>query len=172
MGTDKAFVEVGSRPMVRRVVDALVEAGCSEVTAVGGDRARLLALGLDVVDDRWPGEGPLGGLVTAIEVASSRGADVVLVAGCDLPFLTGRSLADLVTSARGPDIDVALAHSGRDEPLCAAWRVASCGPVLQRAFGTGERAVHRAMAPLRLRRVAVDGSELHNVNRPDDLTGR
>ena len=34
--------------------------------AIGGDAAGLARLGLEVVVDEWPGEGPLGGLTTAV----------------------------------------------------------------------------------------------------------
>ena len=83
MGTDKAFVEVDGRPMAGRVAAALRAAGAAEVLAVGGDLDRLPSLGFDrAVPDRHPGEGPLGGLLTALAAA---GHDVVVVLACDVP---------------------------------------------------------------------------------------
>ena len=51
MGQDKAVLEIAGRAMALRVADALHAAGASVVVALGGDRARLEALGLVVVDD-------------------------------------------------------------------------------------------------------------------------
>jgi molybdopterin-guanine dinucleotide biosynthesis protein A len=170
MGSDKAFVEVNGRPMVRHVADALTGAGCELVIAVGGDRPGLEGVGLEVVDDRWPGAGPLGGVVTALEAAAERGARTVLVVGCDTPFVSTRSLRRLLDAAAADQVDVALATTGRDEPLCAAWNT-SCRSVLRASFDAGERAVHRAIARWSVVRVPVEPAELHNVNRPDDLIG-
>src|SRR5262245_1565825 len=80
MGRDKALVEVDGRPMAGRVAAALREAGAAEVQAIGGDAAGLGELGLDVVPDRFPGEGPLGGIVTALSAASQ---PVTVVVACD-----------------------------------------------------------------------------------------
>ena len=66
MGVDKAAVEVDGTPMARRVGDVLAAAGCSPVIAIGGDPTALGHLGLDVVDDGFPGQGPLGGILTAL----------------------------------------------------------------------------------------------------------
>lgn len=183
MGTDKAFVEVDGRPMVRHVADALEAAGCERVIAVGGSQPRLTALGLTVVEDRWPGEGPLGGIITALGESDELGAPLVLVVGCDLPSVTSTTLVGLVAALRAADpavtadgvadvvADVAVARTDRDEPLCAAWAVVPALAELGPSFDAGERAVHRAMARLRVARVPVGRAELHNVNRPDDLIG-
>jgi molybdopterin-guanine dinucleotide biosynthesis protein A len=179
MGVDKAFVEVGGRPMVLRVTAALIGAGCDQVVVVGGDRVALMALGLEVVEDLRPGEGPLGGLVTAVTVVGdqhsgahgSRHADIVLGVGCDLPLVEAVTLSRLVDVLDEDGLDVAVARTDRDEPLCAAWRVSTCAPVLRSCLEDGERAVHRALRRLQVGRLPVDVRELHNVNRPDDLIG-
>ena len=49
-------------------------------------RTLLAGVGSRVVDDRWPGEGPLGGVLTALLDVDG---DVV-VAACDLPDLDAR----------------------------------------------------------------------------------
>jgi molybdenum cofactor guanylyltransferase len=72
MGRDKALLVVDGVPMVRRVVDAARTAGASSVLCVGspltpGGRALVAdAAGVPAVEDRWPGKGPLGGIVTAL----------------------------------------------------------------------------------------------------------
>ena len=138
MGRDKAFVELDGRPLAAMVLDALREAGAAPVVAVGGDLANLTALGFDrVVPDRHPGEGPLGGIVTALDAVA---ADVVVVLGCDMPWVTAEALGSLVDAlAADPLADVAVGESDRLEPLFAAWRRAACRPVLQQAFADGIR---------------------------------
>ena len=85
MGTDKALLVVDGRPLAVVAAEALRGAGATDVFAVGGDRAGLEAAGLRWVADRWPGEGPLGALVTALDAST---ADVVAVLACDRPTRT------------------------------------------------------------------------------------
>lgn len=165
MGRDKAFVEVDGTAMVGRVSEALIAAGCHPVVAVGGDQALLTELGLAWIADRWPGEGPLGGIVTAL---AATGADTVVLA-TDLPFVDAPIVHALVAAAEThADADVVIVRSDRDEPLCALWRQRSLA-ALTASFEGGERAVHRAIAGLAVHRVDADARTMTNVNRPEDL---
>ena len=94
----------------------------------------------------------------------------MLVVATDLPWLDATTLGALLEHVSRTDLDVVVARSGRLEPLCALWWPSAAGP-LAAAFDAGERAVHRAIAGMRVQEVAVDGAALVNVNRPDDLAG-
>ncbi len=167
MGAIKALVEVDGRPMARRVADALLAAGCSGVTLIGGDPVELAVLGLAVVPDRHPGSGPLDGVITAIEASVG---DVV-IAACDLAYLTGTAVGALVDAADAdPAADVIVARTARVEPACALWRQTALRTA-QAAFGDGERAVHRVLDQLRTIEVRVADDELRNINAPGDLPG-
>ena len=168
MGRDKATMPVDGVAMARRVADALIAAGCDPVVAIGGDVERLAVLGMLVEPDRWPGEGPLGAIVAALTAATGP----VLVAACDLPWLDASTVIALIDAAVAhPDVDVVHASSPRVEPLCAVW-FPSARPVLAAAFAAGERAVHRAMAPLAAHACLVDAAAVANINRPEDLPSR
>ena len=65
MGRPKALIEVDGAPMVVRVATALGAAGCTPVRLIGATRCRRTS-GITLVEDRWPGEGPLGGVITAL----------------------------------------------------------------------------------------------------------
>ena len=60
--------------------------------------------------------------------------------------------------------------SDRLEPLCAVWARQAHQP-LERLVLEGERAVHRALASLRVVTVQVDAAAVANVNSPADLPG-
>ena len=114
MGVDKATMPVDGVAMARRVADALAAAGCSPVSAIGGDPAELGRLGLELIVDRYPGDGPLGGILTALAVQAP-----AAVVACDLPGLRAATVTSLL-DALG-DHDAAIAFSDRAEPLCAVW---------------------------------------------------
>ena len=167
MGTDKALVEVAGTPLVARAAAALRAAGCHPVLVVGGDAARLAELGLGAVADRRPGEGPLDGIVRALEVADGSAAVVV---ACDMPELAPATITALIAAldASSSSLDVVVARSERLEPLCAAWAPHAL-PSLVEAFEDGERAVHRVLDGLRVGEVCVAADQVRNVNTPADL---
>ena len=166
MGTDKAFVEVGGMPMAERVAAALEEAGCDPVVFVGGDAVLLTRLGRPVLDDRWPGEGPGGGVLTALAELD----DDVVVAACDLAMLGAVSVRRLMAAAVGAlDADVVVAATDRLQPGLALWRLA-VRATLERRWAEGARAVHRLIGGVRSVTVDVDPAELRNVNTLEDLS--
>ncbi len=177
MGTDKAAVVVDGVAMARRVADALAAAGAVDVVAVGGDLSALTALGLDVVPDRWPGEGPLGGIVTALDVLAPPpdvAVDIVVVAACDLPALTAAVVVDLVVALAAAAVGIGAAVpvvDGVAQPHLLAVRAAAA-PVLHAAFTGGERAPRRALRDVGVAEVDLgDDGALRDVDRPEDLPG-
>jgi molybdopterin-guanine dinucleotide biosynthesis protein A len=164
MGRDKALVPVDGVPMAQRVAAVLAGAGCAPVVAVGGDGLALQALGLIVVGDLYPGEGPLGGLITAL---SATDAEVVMVVSCDVPRLRTKTVEQVV-AALAEDALVAVAYTDRVQPLCAAWR-RSALPSLEERFEGGQRMVRALLADLGAVEVLVDAEDLLNVNTMRDL---
>jgi molybdopterin-guanine dinucleotide biosynthesis protein A len=166
MGRDKALIEVDGTAMVDRL-GAVLAAVCTDVVAIGPSP---LAGGLRAVPDEFPGEGPLGGVITALRFADDD-YDAVVIVACDLPWLDVDTLGQVVAAfanAANDTEDVAVARTDRLEPLCAVWdpRVAKA---LDLQFDRGERAVHRALDGLRVRAVDVAAAPLRNVNVPNDL---
>ncbi len=83
MGKEKAFLEVGGKQLIRRVADVMM-AVCSDVSVVGGTEEKFSHHGLPWFPDKVPGLGPLGGIETAL----LRKKSDIVVAACDLPYLT------------------------------------------------------------------------------------
>jgi molybdopterin-guanine dinucleotide biosynthesis protein A len=167
MGRDKAFVTVDGVPMVVRVAEALTGAGARSVMTIGGNVTRLRVLGLDARVDSRQGDGPLGGLVTAMELAVD---PVLVVLATDLAWLPPAVVRTLVQRLTADTAaDVAAAETDRREPLCAAWRIDVCRDELADAYLAGERSVRAAMERLSVADVAVDPDDLWNANHPEDL---
>jgi molybdopterin-guanine dinucleotide biosynthesis protein A len=167
MGTDKALLVVDGSPMAVRVVDAMAAAGIDDVVCVGGDRAALGALGLTVIPDDHPGDGPLGGIITALRWAAKR-ADVVLVAPCDL--LVPSAALFTATMAGLTERPVVLpVTAGSAQPLNAAYRVGALEPLVE-AFASGERSVKAAITRMPSTEVTTIGAAaLADADGPGDL---
>lgn len=181
MGTDKAFVEIGGVPMVVRAVEALRAAGPAPVLVVGGDRERLNALGLDAVEDRYPGAGPLGGVITALGALDERGGDAleaVVTMPCDVispdAAAVRRVLAGLAAAAYSTDGSAAAdlivpIGAGAPQWAHAAWRRRCLGPLTE-AFERGVRALREVARQLHAVQVEVPGEGwFRDADRPEDL---
>ena len=97
--------------------------------------------------DLHPGEGPVGGVLTALAAV---GGDDVLVAACDLPDLDAATVAAmLAAAARNPGAEVVAAETERLEPLLAWWPATStparAGALRRRGAGVarGDRRARR-----------------------------
>lgn len=167
MGRDKALVRIADAPMASRVARACLDAGASRVRAVGGDVPALRDVGLDAVADRWPGAGPLAGIVQALDTANQ---PVVVVLACDLVAPDAAAIGTLVDRLTRSDADVVVPGvDGRPQWLHGAWRRAAAGKLATR-FAAGERAVHRAAVALAVDVVdGLDPAALADADHPSAL---
>jgi molybdopterin-guanine dinucleotide biosynthesis protein A len=117
MGSDKAFLRLGDETLLWR---ALKTAGAvaSAVRIVG--EAQKFAVFGEVVEDVYPGQGPLGGIHAAL---SSSTTELNLVLAVDLPFLGPGFLEYLLSRARESDAMITVPRAGGGlQPLCATYR--------------------------------------------------
>jgi len=122
MGRDKALLPINGQPLIGRLAERL-QAVTDLVYICANERDRYSFLGLRVIQDLFPGQGPLAGLHAAL-IASPRAA--VLLVACDMPMVEDRLLRALMRMAEeGYDAIVPCSSSGRIQPLCGLYR-ASC----------------------------------------------
>lgn len=164
MGSDKATFDVDGSPMAVRVAHAAEAAGASEILLIGGTQARAKKLVGSWKKDGFPGEGPLGGVITALKAASH---DSVVVLSCDMPFITDAVISSLVRGLA--DAQASVGRTDRLNWLCAAWSKEECLPTLQSVWKRKERAVHRAAVLLDVAEVPVPAVAVRNINTPADL---
>ena len=175
-GSDKALALIGSETLLARMCK-LVEAATDKARIVA-PCGRYLDSGFEVVEDRWPDEGPLGGIITALGATEKdqNACQWNLMISCDMPFLTQRWLEFQCERAKASDAEVIVPRSAHGmEPLCACWRTSTLG-ALQAAFDEDIRKVTEAMKRLRMeildethwKRFDSDGRLFWNMNTPQD----
>jgi molybdopterin-guanine dinucleotide biosynthesis protein A len=144
-GQDKALAKIAGRPMILRMRDLLQESGFA--VNVVADPQKYTHLGIAALPDTWPGEGPLGGIVTALhhsEIAEPP-REWNLVVSCDMPFLTADWLRFLAARAQKSTAQVVLPQSDYSlEPLCACYHIGAKN-ALHQAFEAGVRRVTQAL---------------------------
>ena len=167
MGSDKAFVVAGDRPMAVIVADALWEGGCNPVECQGGDLDRLRAeLGLTAEPDVRAGGGPVVAIASALERVERH----VLVAACDLPGLDATTVRAVVDAGR-TERSVAVASADGRDHLVADWPSEAASTLTELIeSGSGRMPSFRdALDACDARRVPVASAAVRNVNRPDDI---
>lgn len=171
MGRDKAYLKFNGEPLLLRTVK-LLEPYLNSVTVLG-PRGRYESLGVPVLPDRWPGQGPLGALLTGLE-SSANGWNIFLA--CDLPLLNGQFIELLLRSTLAVKLDAVVPRTNEGwHPLCAAYR-RTCSAKIRRALEKGKSAIIDVLPHLRVDVITSDrlaGAGIadgifENVNSPED----
>lgn len=160
-GGDKVLTPLAGRPMLAHILDRLAGQVGRIAVSANGDPARFAGFGLDVLSDEEAGQGPLAGVLAAMDWA--RGSHVLTVPG-DAPFLPH----DLVARLEGGGLALAASPSGL-HPTFGLWPLA-LAPELRGALLEGQRQVRRFAEQNGARIVAFpDDAPFLNVNTPEDL---
>ncbi len=144
-GRDKALVEFAGKPMLARMIGLMKDAA-QDVKIVAA-RGKYNDFEAETVEDRWAGEGPLGGIVTALLHTQEQEPACAwnMIVSCDMPFLTGDWMRYLAQRAAESSADVVLPHSEHGpEPLCACYR-SSAAQSLRDVFEAGVRKVTQGL---------------------------
>ncbi len=161
-GRDKLREPWGDGVLVQRPIAALRAVFGPRVKLVGQCHPSLPALADGVIDDRHPGAGPIGGIISAL--LAWRGP-VFVLAG-DMPEFGAEQVVTIVdAAAKSPEVFAALARSDRVNP-CAGMYFPEALPILQRRLQSGEARLHDAVPPAQRIDVAFDEAALRNLNEP------
>jgi molybdenum cofactor guanylyltransferase len=162
MGHDKARLPYHGGLLAEWIACA-VKTAAGNATLVGNAQ-------LGGIPDLYPGEGPLGGILTALRHTS---AEWNLIVACDMPEVSAEFLGTLLATAErcGADALLPRGPSGQVEPLCAAYHKRA-GIAMEQRFAGGIRKVTAALEEVAT--VWFPVAELkpfQNVNTPEDWAG-
>jgi len=162
---DKGRLMLGDRPLIAHVVDRLAPQAAPLALNANGDPARWADLGLPVLPDSVPGRpGPLAGVLAGMDWAAGQGAEAVISAAADTPYLP----RDLVARLAAPGGLALASAAGRAQPTFGLWPTALRDD-LRAALEAGTRKVldwtDRHGATL----VGFEADAFFNVNTPEDL---
>lgn len=166
MGRDKALLPFRGASLIETVAREVQRA--AGVSVIVGSHHEVS--GFRTIPDLYPGEGPLGGILTALRDSKARWN---LVTACDMPEISARFLTSLLEQAErtGAEALIPTGPSGRPEPLCAVYG-GICLPAFERAFSGGVRRVTEALESVSAVRFPVTETLcFQNVNTPEDWAG-
>lgn len=154
--------------LVDRPIAALREVFGPRVMLVGDCDPALLTRADGVIVDAYPGQGPMGGILSALEASPA----CVFVLSGDLATITPGSIRRVLEGAEQRDEQTCciLASSGQVEP-CIGLYLQSARPLFERALREGQRSLRQVLPAARVLQVPIAPGHAVNVNRPEDLPG-
>lgn len=172
LGQDKALVPLLGKPLVRWVAEALAPVA-PECWLITNHPREHLALGLPLVTDLWPFQGPAGGLLTALFYAR---APWLLAAAVDNPFLAPEVVAELTARAARTSRPAVVCQSPWGlEPFPGLYHVRLL-PQLTTFLQSDRRPTRflsvcrpEIIPPETVTQLDPEGRSFFNLNTPEDL---
>ena len=137
-GGPKVLAPLSGAPMASWGLSVLEAAGLT-VGVISDEEGVESALGLRARPDLEAGLGPIGGLWTALQWASERGDDGVLLLGCDMPLVNEALVRAILDWDDAAPAVVPVGSEG-PEPLCALYR-STCVPEVERRLHSDDRSL-------------------------------
>lgn len=171
MGTDKAFLRLGRLTLLEHLI-ATVKEVCTTVALVG-EKERLRPYGW-VIEDEFPGQGPLAGIHAAL--SSTTAQDLNLFLAVDIPGVSSSLLKYLLKTADESRAMVTVPYSnGFSQTLCAVYRK-EFAAVAEKALKAGRNKIDPLYAQVPTHKIAESEllqlgfppSIFDNVNTPED----
>jgi len=172
MKANKAFVKIGSQPLLESIVNDLKQE-FDEVILSANEPHLYHGIDVKIVQDIIiPFSGPLNGIHAGLSAAANPHAFVV---ACDMPFMDVKLAAFLADLAEGYDVVVPVAD-GHYQPLYAVYSKV-CLPQIQENLKQNIFKIAAFYDKVRVRRVQETEIEMladknkvfFNVNTPEDL---
>ena len=160
----KPLADLHGKPLVAHVIDRLKPQVDDIVLSCAQPDLAYERLGYRVVLDATPDEGPLGGIVSVLDVVAPT---CVLTAPADTPFLPHDLVAFLAPACQ--QHGVAVAHAGDRQQNLVMLMEEAHTVSLARFFESGGRAAHRWLDDNTAAVVEFPAAGFLNVNTPADL---
>lgn len=115
MGQDKGFVQLEGKPMISYTIELLNKMNIK--FRIVSHIEAYKKFGCEVIKDIVPGQGPMGGLYTALYRCEAK---QLLLLSCDAPFISEELVIHLLTLSDSEKISVAYFRN-KLYPLCAVY---------------------------------------------------
>jgi molybdopterin-guanine dinucleotide biosynthesis protein A len=149
-GSSKADAIVGGKRIIDRLTERLKFISNQILVVTSPEKKDTPLTGqAQIVIDKYPGKGPLGGVYTGLLAAENQYSIVV---GCDNPFINNRLLQYMVSLTNS--YDAVIPRLGKDmiEALHSIYS-RSCIPVMQQALEENRLSIYKIIDRLNVRYV-------------------
>jgi molybdopterin-guanine dinucleotide biosynthesis protein A len=163
-GKNKAFALYQGMPFIQRILQVM-QSVFADVVLVTNTPESYQSLPVKILVDQVPYQGPLGGIVTALE---SSPHPKIFVVACDMPLLNKKVIRDIIE--RGGRREAAIpVYQGQPEYLLALYSQ-DLRKAMVTALSNGVRSLYEFCKPFshEIYLPLTEGASF-NVNTPQDL---
>jgi molybdopterin-guanine dinucleotide biosynthesis protein A len=165
MGSDKAFVQWQGQTLLEKAIDHLSEITEDIYLSVNVEQYDRLHGGYNCIQDRYPDKGPLGGILSALEILQE---DLIVLA-VDMPNLSATSVKDLISAAKDSNRITCYQYNEAIQPFPSYWPVQVL-PKLEQSVLNNRLAMIKFIIEQQPNLISANDNELFkNFNRPDDM---
>jgi molybdenum cofactor guanylyltransferase len=173
-GKSKANALVDGKRIIDRIIERVQPVSKQIMVVTSAEKTNIPVDGkAQVVIDKYPAMGPLGGIYTGLVAAEN---PISIVIGCDMPFINNRLLKHMVDIA--DNYDAVIPRLGKEmvEALHSVYRK-TCIPVMQADLESGKLSIYKVIDKLNVRYMQRDEYQsidprmlsFFNINFPEDL---
>jgi molybdopterin-guanine dinucleotide biosynthesis protein A len=179
-GIDKAFMDLGGKPVLAHVIERMHPQAGNLIINANGDPERFAGFGLPVVADTTANfPGPLAGLLAGLRWTAANRPEARYVASVpnDTPFLPSDLVERLFEAVSGkPQLPAVASSNGRLHPVIGLWPLSLAGD-LDAALAADQRKAHafaerHGAVPVTFPLIETRGGTIDpffNANTPEDL---
>lgn len=166
MGKNKLFINIGGKPLIKRAIQDL-RPWVNELLVVTKEARAydFLPDSVRVIEDIYPGRGPLGGIHAGLVAMEN---EIGAVLACDMPFFSPQLLRYMSRKPPGWDVLVPQSKDGYLEPMHALYKK-TCLPHIERLLEAKEEGAKIIEFYGQVKVQVVSEEEWKNFGHPDKI---
>lgn len=160
MGIDKSLLPIDGQPMIKKIAEQL-HGTFDQILISSNEKEKFAFLGLEVVPDKIPGQGPLMGIASTLQVSDN---DVNFVVACDIPRINLSFVRKMLTEANAVDLVIPTTGDGKYEPLFAVYCKSALGAINE-VLSSGGHKISDVFSRCRIKYIELSNAKwLTNLN--------
>ncbi len=164
MGRDKSMLLIEGQPMIKYIYDQL-HPHFNQILISSNDISKYSFPGVEVVPDKVTGQGPLGGIASALKSSVN---DLNFVTACDIPQVDTVLMKMMLREGRDFDAVVPRIGLSQYEPLFAVYKKDTLAAI-EAALLSGNNRIIDALNSCRVKYIDLtDTQQLKNLNTMND----
>ncbi len=156
MGTDKSMLSVKGQSIIELICEQ-VRDSFDEILISANQVEKFAFLGIKVVPDKVPEQGPLMGIASALEASAN---EYNFVVACDIPKINLTFVNRMLTEAIESRADIVVPVTGKEkyEPLFAIYRKSTL-EAINKTLSSGKHKISDVFSLCRVKYIKMEGTD-------------